>query len=435
MLDIKLLRHSPEIVEAALAKRGITLDLGPFLQADQQRRELLHASEILKAERNSKSALIPQMKKAGEDTKDLLAEMKAISEQIKEHDQRLAALDQEQEAFLLGLPNLPAEGVVAGGKEANQVIRSFGKIRHFDFKPKHHVDLAKDLGLIDYERGAKMSGSGFWLYRGEGALLERALLSYFMDAHLADGYEFILPPHILRYDCGLAAGQFPKFEEEVFQLRQRGEEEGEAHGFTHFILPTAETALVNVFREEILEEAELPQKFFALTPCYRREAGSYRAEERGMIRGHQFNKVEMFQFTTPDQSAKALEELIHKAEALVKGLGLHYQLSRLAAGDVSASMAETWDIEVYIPSMEGYKEVSSVSCAGDYQARRGMIRYRPADGSKIAYVHCLNGSGLATSRIFPAILEQYQEADGTVTIPEVLRPYMGGKERLTGKRG
>lgn len=440
MLDINLLRHDPEFVVNALAKRGYQLDLKPFLDLDQKRREILHDTEELKALRNTKSSEIPKLKKAGADVSSLMGEMKALSDKIKEADARLAQLDQEQYDFLICLPNLPAESVGAGGKENNQVVEVFGEIPHFDYAPKHHVDLEKSLGLIDYERGAKLSGSGFWVYRGMGSLLERALLNYFIDQHLADHYEMILPPHILQYDCGLTAGQFPKFEEDVFKLAPhqsdsnsdatQSEEQKPQRPFDQFILPTAETALCSLYRDEIIPENQLPMKLFSLTPCYRREAGSYRAEERGMIRGHQFNKVEMFQYTRPEDSDTAHQELVKKACRLVEALGLHFRLSKLAAGDVSASMRETWDIEVYIPSMNGYKEVSSVSNAGDYQARRGNIRFRREAGGKPEFVHTLNGSGLATSRILPAILEQLQQPDGSVRIPEVLRPYLGGQDYL-----
>lgn len=430
MLDINLLRHDPQTVIEGLAKRGKEIDLTPFLEEDKKRRELLHATEELKAERNKKSALVPQLKKKGEDVSALLEEMKQLAEKIKANEIHVNELDLAQEEFLLEIPNLPADSVVSGGKENNQVVNVFGEKPEFDFEPKHHVDLAEGLGLIDYERGVKLAGSGYWLYRGKGALLERALINFFMDEHIRDGYEMILPPHILLYQCGLSAGQFPKFADDVYQLRLRDNEDGEGRDFRTFLLPTAETALINIYRDEILDETELPRKFFSLTPCYRREAGSYRAEERGMIRGHQFNKVEMFQYTTPENSENALKELIDKACNLMQKIGLHYQLVKLAAGDVSASMRETWDIEVYIPSMGGYKEVSSVSNSGDYQARRGNIRFRREGEKKPLFMHTLNGSGLATSRVFPAILEQFQNADGSVTVPEVLRPYMGGIEKL-----
>jgi seryl-tRNA synthetase len=295
-------------------------------------------------------------------------------------------------------------------------VHEFGQRPQFGFKPKDHVELETSLNLIDYERGVKMGGNGFWLYRGAGAQLEWALLNYFISEHLKDGYEFILPPHILNWECGFTAGQFPKFEEDVFRLNEE---------HMAFMLPTAESALVNLYRDEILAESDLPKKLFAYTPCYRREAGSYRANERGMIRGHQFNKVEMFQFTKPETSRQAHQELIEKAERLVQGLGLHYRLMKLAAGDCSASMATTYDIEVWLPSMNEYKEVSSVSNAYDYQARRGRMKFRRESDKKVEFIHTLNGSGLATSRVVPAILEQFQREDGSVIVPEVLRKYTG----------
>ena len=298
----------------------------------------------------------------------------------------------------------------------------------FDFKAKNHVDLCTALGIIDYERGVKLSGNGFWAYRGDGARLEWALLNFFIDEHLSDGYEFILPPHQLSYNCGFGAGQFPKFSDEVYWLDVDSDRQK-----NRFMLPTAETALVNLYAGEIIDEAKLPFKFFAYTPCYRKEAGSARAEERGMIRGHQFNKVEMVQYTTKEGSDAAFEELVNKACRIMEKLGLHFRLSKLAAGDCSASMARTYDIEVWIPSMGIYKEVSSVSNARDYQARRNNTKYREKATGKTQFVHTLNGSGLATSRVFPAIIEQYQNADGSITIPEVLRKYMGGQEKITLK--
>ncbi len=427
MLDIQLIRRDPEYVKAALAKRGYEADFTSFLEGDTKRRQLLTEVEQMKARRNKVSATIPQLKKAGEDTTEVLAEMKLLADQIKAIDEEVASLDAKQTDFLIGLPNLPADDVRPGGKENNQVERIYGSRPVFDFPAQHHVDLAERLGLIDYARGAKLSGSGFWIYTGDGARLEWALLNYFIETHLRDGYEMMLVPHILNETSGYTAGQFPKFKEDVFWLEAP---EGTEEKNRQFILPTAETALVNLYRDEILEEKDLPRKFFAYSPCYRKEAGSYRAEERGMIRGHQFNKIEMFQYTTPEDSPAAFEELVGKACGLVEGLGLHFRLSSLAAGDCSASMARTWDIEVWIPSMDDFKEVSSASNANDYQARRGNMRYRRAEDGKLAFMHTLNASGLATSRILPAILEQNQQADGRVLIPEVLRKWMGGQEFL-----
>ena len=322
---------------------------------------------------------------------------------------------------------LPDPDLKPGGKENNEPLRYFGEPHKFDFTPKHHVDLCEGLGLIDYDRGVKLAGSGFWMYKGMGARLEWALLNYFIDCHIADGYEFILPPHMLEYQCGETAGQFPKFADEVYKISNPTDDR------VHYMLPTAEAALCSIYRDEILTEAELPRKFFAYTPCFRREAGSGHADERGMVRGHQFNKVEMFQFTRPEDSDAAFEELVRKAENLVKGLGFHFRTVKLAAGDCSASMARTYDIEIQIPSMNGYKEVSSVSNARDYQARRGNIRFRREATGKPEFVHTLNGSGLATSRIFPAMVEQNQRADGSVVVPEVLRKYLGGIEVIEKK--
>ncbi len=423
MLDIQLIRQQTDLVSRKLAKKGCNVDFTEFLKLDKERRALIQKTEELKALRNKVSAQIPLMKKNGEDVGQQLAEMKNVAEEVKRLDADLARINEKQTTFLQSLPNLPDDDLVGGGKENNKVISMWGKKPEFDFQPLHHVDIAEKLHLIDYNRGAKMAGSGSWVYTGDGALLEWALLNYFVEQHIADGYTMILPPHMLNYASGYTAGQFPKFIDDVYWLDHAEER-------SNFMLPTAETALVNLYRDEILDEKELPKRFFAYTPCYRREAGSYRAEERGMIRGHQFNKVEMFQYTTKDGSDAAFEELVGKACRLVEGLGLHYRLSKLAAGDCSASMARTYDIEIWIPSMNDYKEISSVSNARDYQARRGNMRYRDSKTGKIEFVHTLNGSGLATSRVFPAILEQYQTADGKVRVPEVLQKYLHGKTVL-----
>ena len=419
MIDINLIRTDPTAVAAALEKRGCKADLDEIIKLDETRREIIGRTETLKAEKNKVSADIPRLKKAGENVEPIFAKMRELGDRISENDAQLKAAEDALKNALLCLPNLPDPDVVAGEKENNKVIKVWGEKPSFDFAIKNHVELCEALRLIDYERGVKLAGNGSWLYTGRGAVMEWALLNYFITTHIKDGYTFILPPHMLNYECGLGAGQFPKFEDDVYRV-----ETAEGGAARRFMLPTAETALVNICRGEILQDSELPKKLFAYTPCYRKEAGSYRAEERGMIRGHQFDKVEMVQVTSPEQSKAAFEELVNKACALVEGLGLHYRLSKLAAGDCSASMARTYDIEVWIPSMGIYKEVSSVSNANDYQARRNMTRYRGADG-KIGYVHTLNGSGLATSRILPAIVEQYQNADGSVTVPEVLRAFVG----------
>lgn len=422
MIDINRIRENPEAVKEALKKKLWDADFTELLAWDKRKKELIQFVEGNKAEMNRLSASVPQAKKNGEDVSKIFAKVKEIAAANAESDKELKELEDKIFNFLAELPNIPDDDLLGGGKENNKPIRSFGKKPEFDFPLKDHVELATSLGLVDYDRGAKIAGRGAWIYTNLGAQLEWALLNYFITTHLKDGYTFILPPHLLNETSGFGAGQFPKFREDVFWL--------EGLEPQRFLLPTAETALVNLYRDEILKEEDLPKKFFAYTPCYRREAGSYRTEERGMIRGYQFDKVEMVQYTKPEDSDAAFEELVRKAEALVAGLGLHYQVSKLAAGDISHSMARTYDIEVYLPSMGIYKEVSSASNARDYQARRTMCRYRDNATGKTRYVHTLNASGLATSRIFPAILEQFQQADGSVVIPEVLRPWMGGLEVL-----
>lgn len=421
MIDINVIRNDKAAVKAALAKRGYDADLDGILKLDEERRAVIGRTEALKAEKNKVSADVPRLKKAGENVEPVFARMRELGNEISANDEKLKTVEEKLRHELLCLPNMPDPDVVAGGKENNEVVKVYGKKPEFDFPIKNHVELCESLKLIDYERGVKLAGNGSWLYTDRGAIIEWALLNYFIKTHIKDGYKFILPPHMLNYECGLGAGQFPKFEDDVYRI-----ETPDDGASRRFMLPTAETALVNIYRGEILASDELPKKLFAYTPCYRKEAGSYRAEERGMIRGHQFDKVEMVQVTKPEQSKAAFEELVGKACALVEGLGLHYRLSKLAAGDCSASMARTYDIEVWIPSMGIYKEVSSVSNANDYQARRNMTRYRAADGT-IGYVHTLNGSGLATSRILPAIVEQFQQKDGSVIVPEALREFVGAE--------
>ncbi|MCQ2086796.1 MAG: serine--tRNA ligase [Bacilli bacterium] len=422
MIDINIIRENPQKVKEALAKKLWDTDFTELLGWDAERKQLLSVVEGNKAEMNKLSASVPAAKKAGEDVSKIFAKVKEIAASNKENEEKLKAIDEKIFNFVSELPNIPDEDLLGGGKENNKVIRVVNEKPVFDFKMKDHVELAESLGLVDYDRGAKIAGRGAWIYTNLGAQLEWALLNYFITTHMKDGYTFILPPHLLNEASGFGAGQFPKFREDVFWL--------DGMEPKRFLLPTAETALVNLYRDEILKEEDLPKKFFAYTPCYRREAGSYRTEERGMIRGYQFDKVEMVQYTKPEDSDAAFEELVGKAEGLVKGLGLHYQVSKLAAGDISHSMARTYDIEVYLPSMGIYKEVSSASNARDYQARRTMCRYRDSATGKTRYVHTLNASGLATSRIFPAILEQNQQADGSVKIPEVLQPFMGGLKVL-----
>ena len=422
MLDIKRIQENKEEVTELLKRKGFDADFDTILALDKERRAIIGEVESYKAQKNKVSAQIPALKKAGQPVDEIFNEMRVLGEKITECDQKAKELEDKVFDLLSRIPNIPDKDLVAGEKEANEVIKVVGEKPEFDFPMQNHVDLCTKLGIIDYTRGTKLSGGGYWLYRGEGARLEWALLNFFISEHLNDGYEFILPPHQLNYNCGFGAGQFPKFADEVYWL-----DVDEDRKKNRFMLPTAETALVNMYAGEIIDEAKLPMKFFAYTPCYRKEAGSYRAEERGMIRGHQFNKIEMVQYAHPEKSMVAFEELVNKAASLIEKLGLHFRVSKLAAGDCSASMARTYDIEVWIPSMGIYKEVSSVSNANDYQAGRNNTKFRDSKTGKPQFLHTLNGSGLATSRVFPALIEQYQNADGSITIPEVLRPFMGGQ--------
>ena len=430
MIDMKWIRENPEEVIARYAKRekDCRAEVMRLVELDTQRRAMISETDALKAQQNQVSKQIPAMKKAGQDTAPIFAEMNELKKKIQQNDEELGKVEAEYRDLMLGLPNLPDADLAAGGKEANEPLRYYGEPHKFDFEPKHHVDLCTNLGLIDYERGVKLAGSGFWIYNGMGARLEWALLNYFIDTHIADGYDLMLVPHMLEYECGLTAGQFPKFADEVYKIANPTDDR------IHYMLPTAEAALVSLHRNEILTEADLPKKYISYTPCFRREAGSHRADERGMVRGHQFNKVEMVQFTLPEKSDEAFEELVGKAERLVAGLGFHFRTVKLAAGDCSDSMARTYDIEIQIPSMNGYKEVSSVSNARCFQARRGNMRFRREATGKTEFLHTLNGSGLATSRILPALVEQNQRADGSVVVPEVLRKYLGGIEVLEKKK-
>lgn len=417
MIDINYILENQEEVKEGLKKKMYEADIDVLVLKIKEKRKLQKEVEDNKALQNKLSKSVPIAKKEGKDVSKIFDEVKNLATQNKEKEEKLKVLEDEIYKVVIALPNLPDKDLVGGGKENNKPIYYFKEKPNFDFKIKSHIELAESLGLIDYERGAKVSGHGCWWYTGLGAQLEWALINFFIETHIKDGFTFMLPPHILNYESGLTAGQFPKFEDDVFALK-------DVEPFK-FILPTAETALVNYHRNEVLKEEELPKKYFAYTPCYRKEAGAYRTEERGMIRGYQFNKVEMVEYTKDDDSDRAFEELVNKAKYLVESLGLHYRISKLAAGDCSHSMARTYDLEVWLPSIGIYKEVSSVSNARDYQARRGMERYKDKDG-KMHYCHTLNGSGLATSRIFPALLEQHQLPDGSVEIPECLQKYMGG---------
>ena len=427
MIDIKIFREMPDVLKQKLLKKGAdcSKEIDRIVELDTSRRMIIAENESGKAEQNNLSRKIARIKKEGGDAFEIISNVNILKDKIRESEARLNAVEDELNGLMLGLPNPPDDDLSPGGKENNEPLRYYGEPYTFDFEPKNHMELCVKLGLIDYERGTKLAGSGFWIYRGLGARLEWALLSYFIDTHIEDGYELMFVPHMLEYQCGLTAGQFPKFADEVYKIANPTDDR------MHYMLPTAEAALVSLHRDEILKESELPKKYISYTPCFRREAGTYGADERGMVRGHQFNKVEMVQYTTPEGSDAAFEELVGKAEALVAGLGFHFRTVKLAAGDCSSAMARTYDIEIQIPSMNGYKEVSSVSNARSYQSRRGAMRFKRAETGKIEFMHTLNGSGLATSRILPALVEQNQRKDGSIVIPEVLRKYLGGLEIIS----
>ena len=413
MLDIKRIREHLEEVKAALAKKIApeSFNLEELVSLDDKRRALTSELEEMQAYRNKLSKTKP--------TPELIAELREFGPKIAVKKEELDKVESVLMEKLGALPNTPADDVVAGGKENNEVIYTFGQKPEFSFKPKDHVELATSLGLIDYERATKMSGSGFWCYTGLGALLEWALLSYFIDFHTKNGYRFMIPPFLLAEHSAYISGHLPKFRDDLFWTQDGS-----------CLNATSEMMMGNYHSGEILRGEELPKKYCAYSACFRREAGSYRQEERGMIRGHQFNKVEMFVFCRPEESWAMFDELTNNAKKLVEGLGLHYQLSKLAAEDCSAAMAKTYDAEVWIPSMNIYKEVSSISNALDYQARRGNTRFKDNNSTATEFVHTLNASGLATSRLLPAILEQFQQADGSVIIPEVLRKYLPFNESV-----
>jgi seryl-tRNA synthetase len=424
MIDLNGIRADPAGVAGALAKRGAQVKFAELLEWDQRRRSLIVEGDALRARRNEVSGRIPQRKRRGEPVQELIEEMRGVGQRIKQLDADRTALDRRIQEFLEQLPNVPDADVAGGGKESNTVLHVWGERTPFDFVPRDHIAIATDLEMIDFERGVKIAGNGFWVYRGAGALLELALINYCIGRNVAAGYELMLLPHIVNWECGYVSGQFPKFGQDVYRLAGDGDGQPAADGRDgHVLIPTAETALAALHQDEILDAATLPRKYCAFTPCYRREAGSYRTHDRGTIRGHQFHKVELFQFVAPEQSDAALHRMLEHAESLVRDLGLHYRVSQLAAGDCSAAAAKTYDVEVWIPSMQSYEEVSSASNTRDYQARRGGTRLRGPSGTSL--VHTLNASGLATSRLLPALLETYQRADGTVAVPEVLQPYTG----------
>lgn len=417
MIDIKRIVESKDEVEKGLSKRMKIEDmhLDEIIKIYEEKLNVLKEYESNRAQQNSYNEKMAKTDKNSEEFKSLLTELKNLSTKVKELEGKVSDLDCKLKVLLEVLPNIPDEDVVAGEKESNQVIKVVGEKPNFDFEIKDHVQLGTELKLFDFERASKLSGNNFSLYTGLGARLEWALINYFIDEHIKDGYEMILPPHIVGEVSGYTAGQLPKFKDDVYWLKEENQ----------FLIPTSETSMTSLFRDEILDEKDLPKKFFSYTPCYRREAGTYRANERGLIRVHQFNKVEMYQFTTKDGSEKAFDELVSKAENLVAGLGLHYRVSKLAAGDCSAGAAKTYDVEVWLPVVGQYYEVSSISNVREYQSRRGNMRYKPSNGGKTEYLSTLNGSGLATSRLMVALVETYQQKDGSIIIPEALRRYIG----------
>ncbi len=424
MINIQDIVADRERIEKALAKRVEGIDFTEVIGWHERRKALKAEADELRNQRKTLSAKIPALMKSGEDASEVKEQVKQIAAKISEAESAHGELERKIHDFLVYLPNVPEDEVPAGGKENNQPLRHYHDKPEFDFKIRDHVELATSLNLVDYERGVKIGGRGKWLYWGDGALLEWGLINYFIDHHRKNGYTFVLPPHLLRLESGYVAGQFPKFRDDVFYVTSRSAA-GDEDNLTHFLLPTAETAIANLFAGEVIPEERLPLKMFGYTPCYRHEAGSYRTAERGTIRGNQFNKVEIFAITRPRDSQQMFEEIVARASELVEGLGLHFRVSRLAADDCSEGMAKTYDLEIWIPSIDDYKEVSSVSTAHTFQAIRGNIKYKDASSKKNKYVHTLNGSGLATSRLLPAILEQNQRSDGSVTVPDVLRPYVG----------
>lgn len=415
MIDIKRVVEDRENVEKGLLKRvskeNLDLDKIVLLYEDKKRAQFDFDSK--RSEQNQFNDEMAKVDKGSDEFKALLTKLKDKASDVKVAEEKLKMLDRELTSLLEVLPNIPDEDVIAGGKEANEVIKIVGQKPEFDFEIKDHVEIGKGLNLFDLDTATKISGNNFNMYTNLGARLEWALINYFVSEHIKSGYEMIIPANLVTRDSAYVAGQLPKFEDDVYWIQD---------GLC--LVPTAETVLTNIYKNDILNESDLPKKFFAYTPCYRREAGSYRANEKGLIRMHQFNKVEMYQFTAQEKSDEAFEELVDKAENLVKSLGLHYRVVKLAAGDCSAGSAKTYDIETYIPSMDTYYEVSSVSNVKEYQSRRGNMRYRDKDG-KIKFLHTLNGSGLATSRLMVSLIESYQQEDGSLIVPEVLRPFIG----------
>lgn len=425
MIDMKLLRTEPEKVIAALARRKENIDIDELLALDREKREVLYEAEQKKAEQNAVSKKIPAMKKAGEDTAAIFAEMKQLSDDIKACDEKIRELDEKITAISYTIPNLPNPTVPDGDTDEDNVeIRRFMEPTAFDFEPKAHWDLGRDLGILDPETAAKITGARFTVYSGAGAQLERAIMNFYLDTHTRKhGYKEIFPPFMVHRSSMVGTGQLPKFEEDAFKVA----------GTDYFLVPTAEVPVTNMHRDEILDGATLPLKYCAYTACFRAEAGSAGRDTRGLIRQHQFNKVELVKFTRPEDSYAELEKLVADAEDVLQLLKIPYRVVKICIGDLGFTAAMKYDIEVWMPSYNRFVEISSCSNFEDFQARRANIRYKNTPKDKAQLVHTLNGSGVAIGRTTAAVLENYQNADGTVTVPEILRPYMGGLTVIQGE--
>lgn len=422
MIDIRILREQPDQVRERMAARRTPVDWDALLVLDRQRRETLARWERLKEQKNKFSGEIGRLRKSGADASSLMERIGAVSAELDALEQPLDDTERRFHESMLHIPNLPDPGVPVGESAAdNPVLRDWGDPPAFDFTPRNHWQIGEDLGILDFARGAKLAGSRFTLYRGKGALLERALIGFMLDLQTREhGYEEILPPFLVNRDTMTGTGQLPKFEADMFHT---GDPD-------YFLIPTAEVPLTNIHREEILDQVDLPRNYCAYTPCFRREAGSYGQDLRGLIRQHQFNKVELVKIVEPERSSEELEKLTRDAEEVLRRLGLHYRVVGLCTADLGFAAARTYDIEVWLPGQGAYREISSCSNCTDFQSRRAGIRYRPAPGQRPLFVHTLNGSGLAVGRTLVAILENCQQEDGGIAVPEPLRPYMGGLERI-----
>lgn len=418
MIDIRKIRENPDTIKEKLKLRNADYDayIDEITELDIKRRALSTETDTLKAEQNKVSKQIPQMKKDGQDTTTLFSKMKEISDTVKNNDSAISEIEERIRFLLLSIPNIPSESTPVGKDDSENIeIRRWGETRAFDFEPLPHWDLGKNLQILDPETAAKVTGTRFHFYKGLGARLERAVINYYLNTHTENGYTEIFPPYMVNRDSMTGTGQLPKFEEDAFKLE----------GFDYFLIPTAEVPVTNMHRDEIIDGAKLPIKYCAYSACFRAEAGSAGRDQRGLIRQHQFNKVELVKFTEPDKSFEELESLTRDAEKVLQGLGLPYRVVALSTGDIGFSSAKTYDIEVWMPSYNRYVEISSCSNFLDFQARRAGIRYKKNIKDKAQYVHTLNGSGVAVGRTVAAILENFQNADGSVNIPEVLIPFMG----------